>query len=186
MSNILKLVYWDDPALSTVCEKVADNEFGPELSVFAMELKATMDDRNGVGLAAPQVGVTKRIFAMHFPDGYKSDEKPEPIVVINPELELSGRTLNEREGCLSVPGIYEQVARAEKVVMHYRNIYGKPSVLDLSDINARVAQHEFDHLNGIMFFNFQDIRPTFGRRMSKQLSKHVLREWDREKAKRGL
>lgn len=181
----LKLVYWDDPALSTVCDPFEDNEFSPKLEEFAEQLKATMFDRNGVGLAAPQVGVTKRMFVMQFPDrGDMADS--EPLVVINPELVLDGGTLRDREGCLSVPGVFEQVARAEKVVMHYRDVYGKPSVLDLMNLNARVAQHEFDHLSGIMFFDYKDKRETYGTRMSKQLSKQVMRMWEKERAKRGL
>ena len=112
MSSPLQLVYWDNTVLSTVCDSVEDNEFGPKLAEFAAALVAKMDTANGIGLAAPQVGLAKRIFAMHFPDG---GDQCEPIVVCNPTLELSGDTLREREGCLSVPGVFEQVARADQV-----------------------------------------------------------------------
>ncbi|MBZ5660023.1 MAG: peptide deformylase [Acidobacteriia bacterium] len=182
MADLLKLVYWDDPALSTVCETVMDNEFGPKMEEFGQQLLATMDAAPGVGLAAPQVGITKRIFAMRFPD----HEGLKPMVIVNPTLELSGSTRYEREGCLSVPGVFEQVARAEKADLRFKTLDNIEAVMELTNIDARVAQHEFDHLNGIMFFNYLDVRPTYGRRMSKQVSKQVLREWEREKAKRGL
>jgi|SRR5579863_273051 len=197
MADKLKMRYWDDPVLSTVCDKVEDNEFGPKLEEFAASLLATMADRNGVGLAAPQVGVTKRIFAMAFPDDEENSRKwavtglpirdvRKPIVICNPVLSLGGRTVYAREGCLSLPGVHEQVARAETVKVDFQWADGSPSQFSLTDINARVAQHEFDHLNGIMFFNFTDKRPQFGARMSKQVSKQVLRMWEKEKARRGL
>jgi peptide deformylase len=176
MAEKLTIRYWDDPVLSTVCDAVEDNEFGPKLEEFGESLLATMDDRRGIGLAAPQVGVAKRMFVMTFPDGYKSDDDPKPIVVINPILDLSGRTLREVEGCLSMPGVHLQIERAANVVMRYRNIHGTESVLELSDMNARVVQHETDHLNGVFFVS----------RVSRQMRRQALREWEREKEQRGL
>lgn len=197
MVDKLIVRYWDDPVLSTLCDAVEDNEFGPKLDDFAASLGLAMRDRNGVGLAAPQVGITKRIFAMAFPDdeensrkwsvtGTPTFEPRKPIVVCNPTLVFEGKTVYAREGCLSLPGIHEQVSRAEKVTMQYRQTDGATKEIVLTDINARVAQHEFDHLNGIMFFNYTDKRPQYGARMSKQVSKQVLREWEKERAKRGI
>lgn len=173
----LDIVLWDDPRLSQVCEKVEDNEFGPELESFGQQLLVTMDEKNGIGLAAPQVGVLKRMFAMAFPD---QEDKP-AIVVVNPTLDLRGTATREREGCLSLPGIYEQVARAEQVVMRYFDLQGKEQEMEIDKLDARVAQHEFDHLNGIMFFDYKDKRPTYGERMSKQVSKNVLRQWEKRR-----
>ena len=176
----LPLSYWDDPVLSTVCDKIEDNEFGPKLEQFGLELIATMRHKNGIGLAAPQVGVTKRMFAMTFPD--HSDVKGfadfGPIVVCNPTLVLSGLTVPGREGCLSLPNVFEQVYRAEQVAMRFRNPLGAEIDMPLvTGMDARVAQHEFDHLNGIMFFDYKDRRPDpWGIRMTKNLSKGVLRE----------
>ena len=168
--------------LSTVCDKIGDSEFGPQLEEFARQLVATMDASNGIGLAAPQVGVLKRMFVMRFPDHRDAP----PLVVCNPVLILSGARLGEREGCLSLPGIFDQVYRAWHVNMTYNTPEGKPSELLLDMWDARVAQHEGDHLNGVMFFDFKDQRPTYGARMSKQVSKRVLREWEKEKRKRGI
>jgi peptide deformylase len=178
----LPLRYWDDPVLSKVCDKVGDSEFGPQLEEFARQLLVTMDAANGVGLAAPQVGVLKRLFVMRLPD----HRDAAPIAVCNPVLVLSGAGLAGQEGCLSLPGIFDQVYRAGHVNMTYTTPSGKPSELSLDMWDARVVQHEFDHLNGIMFFDFRDKRPVYGARMSKQMSKKVLREWEKEKRKRGL
>jgi len=183
MSKILPLRFWDDPVLSTVCDKIEDSEFGPQLEEFGRELLATMLDKNGIGLAAPQVGVLRRMFVMRFPD----HEQMGPLVVCNPALALSGPPLQEREGCLSLPGIYEQVTRAGLVTMQYREPSGRTAaelVLPLWD--ARVAQHEFDHLNGIMFFDYKDKRSEYGARMSKQMSRQTMRNWEKERNKRGL
>src|SRR5271154_4982291 len=100
-ARVLPLRYWADPVLSVVCDKIEDNEFGPQLEQFGRELLATMNDANGVGLAAPQVGVTKRMFVMLFPDHEKTMK---PIVVCKPEIALMGATVPGTEGCLSVPG----------------------------------------------------------------------------------
>src|SRR5277367_5140615 len=107
--KILPLRFWDDPVLSTVCDKIEDNEFGPTLEEFGCDLIATMKAKNGLGLAAPQVGVAKRVFAMEFPD----HPGAVPKVIVNPVLVLTGRTVPGREGCLSLPNLYEQVYRAE-------------------------------------------------------------------------
>lgn len=179
----LNILIWDDPKLSKVCDKLDDNEFGPQLEAFGQQLIDTMDAHNGVGLAAPQVGVLKRMFVMKFPD----HEQMKPIVVCNPTLDLYGPTLYEREGCLSLPGIYEQVCRAGMVTMRYQEPSGRHAaemVLPLWD--ARVAQHEFDHLNGIFFFDYKDKRDKYGARMSKQVSRQTMRRWEKEKRKLGL
>jgi|SRR5271157_1570704 len=175
----LPLRYWDDPVLSTVCDKIEDNEFGPELTQFGRQLIATMQHKNGIGLAAPQVGVAKRVFAMEFPD----HEGFGPRVVVNPTLVLQGGTRPGREGCLSLPNVFEQVYRAESVLMRYFDTDGKEIEMPLiTALDARVAQHEYDHLNGIMFFDYKDRRPNpWGVRMTKNLSKGVLREWERQK-----
>ena len=176
MSDILQIRYWNDPVLSTVCEPVRDTEFGSKLEGFASQLLATMNTHKGVGLAAPQVGITSRIFIMHFPEATKEGKLTvPPLAVCNPVLELRGETLYEDEGCLSVPGIFNQVARPKTVVMRYFTILGEERELELHDMNARVAQHEAQHLDGIMFFD--------RRNMSKQMHKATLREWEKQKAK---
>jgi peptide deformylase len=190
-TKILPLRYWDDPVLSKVCDKIEDSEFGPKLVEFGQELIATMLNKYGIGLAAPQVGVAKRVFVMSFPD----NEKSPPLVMCNPTLILSGGVLAGREGCLSLPGIYEQVYRAEGAVLRYFNPDGAEfEMLLMTPVNARVAQHEADHLDGVMFFDYKDRREKYatkehpdgwGQRMSKQLQKQVMKAWEKEKKRRG-
>ena len=168
----LDILFWDNPKLFVVCDKIEDNEFGPELQVFGKQLITTMEARNGIGLAAPQVGILKRMFVMRFPD----HEGLKPEIVCNPTFEFSVATLYEREGCLSLPSVFEQVTRSANVVMQYRDPLGVMKELPLSNFNARVAQHEADHLDGKMFFD----------RMSRQLHRDVLRRWKKEKKRRGL
>jgi peptide deformylase len=168
---VLKITLWDDPVLKKIAEPVADSAFGPELEAFGQEMLETMKAcGNGVGLAGPQVSVSNRIFVMKFPE----DENRAPIVIVNPVIKLSGWLTYEREGCLSFPGIYEQVERNADVVMQYRNPIGEAMEIHLTKWDARVAQHEFDHLNGIMFFD----------RMSRQVRKRLLREWEETRGKR--
>ncbi len=172
-AKVLPLRYWNDPVLSTVCDKIEDGEFGAQLEEFGRELIATMLDKNGVGLAAPQVGVAKRVFAMSFPD----HEEMEPRVVCNPEIRFVGAEVALREGCLSMPGIYLQVIRAEHAVMQFQQPDGKHIEIPLITAwDARVAQHELDHLNGVFFIN----------RVSRQMRRQALRDWEKVKAKRGL
>lgn len=179
-AKVLPLRYWDDPVLSVICDKIEGNEFGSELEEFGRDLTTTMVASHGVGLAAPQVGVTKRMFVMLFPDHAES----QPIVVCNPILRLEGGLSPGIEGCLSVPGVRQQVYRAENVFLQYQDPTGKHFELSLTETlwDARVAQHEFDHLNGIMFFDYKDRRPEpWGARMTKQMSKSVLRDWEKKK-----
>lgn len=161
---MLTITLWDNPILSKVAEPVADSAFGSSLEAFGQDMIETMVSNKGIGLAGPQVGVSSRIFVMSFPE--HKDRKP--LVVVNPVLKLGGWFTYEQEGCLSFPGITEQVERQAEVVMQYRNPIGESLERIVTKWDARVAQHEFDHLNGIMFFD----------RMSRQVRKRLLREWE--------
>ena len=165
MTDDMDILLWDDPALTAVCRPVEENEFGPALAAFGEGLVRAMCGARGLGLAAPQVGVGSRVFAMAFPE----DEARAPIVVCNPALVLSTATpARAREGCLSLPDIFEEVARAPEATMQYRDPLGGWHEAALVGFDARVAQHEADHLDGVMFFQ----------RMSRQLRRRVLAQWD--------
>ena len=167
MAEKLTIRYWDDPVLSTVCNAVEDNEFGPKLEEFGESLLATMDAHNGIGLAGPQVGVAKRMFVMVFSD----PEKNPPLVVCNPKLVLTGATVCGIEGCLSLPTVFEQVGRSRLTTMRFFRPDGVEDEIELSDLDARVAQHEFDHTRGIMFIN----------RLTRQMRRKALRDWEKVK-----
>jgi peptide deformylase len=163
----LKIVLWADPILKKIAEPVADSAFGQTLEDFGRQMIETMQAYNGLGLAGPQVGVSNRIFVMTFPD----HKERKPLVVVNPVLKLSGATLYQYEGCLSFPGLQEQVPRSAEVVMEYQDpLEGEWNEYTLANWDARVSAHEFDHCNGVMFFD----------RMSRQMRKALLRQWEEQ------
>jgi peptide deformylase len=171
----LALKYWNDPILSTVCEPVRDSEFGEKLQLFANKLEAKMHEHGGVGLAAPQLGIPIRMFSMRSVPGGGSKVA---LTACNPTLKLWGDSVHDREGCLSLPGIFESVARSQQVALHYFDPLGGEHEIPLAGMDARIAQHETDHLDGIMFFD--------RRRVSKQVSKAVERSWEKQRAKLKL
>lgn len=144
-----KVVRYGDPVL----EKVADpvTEFGtPELKKLIADMFETMYDSKGVGLAAPQVGLTKRLAIIDISAG---EDPEEPFVMINPEiLEKSGSQVGE-EGCLSIPGFREDVKRANRVKIRAQNEKGEWFEKEGEELLARAILHENDHLNGILFLS---------------------------------
>lgn len=169
----LKLRYWSDPILSTVCDPVRDSEFGPALAAFADKLLTKMETAKGVGLAAPQVGVPIRMFAMHTFVMKEGSLLLPKLVVCNPTLELSGEREFDREGCLSVPTIFEGVARSHTTIMKFFTPLGEACEVELHAMNARVVQHETDHLDGIMFFDRS--------RVSRQVNRAVEATWRKKR-----
>jgi peptide deformylase len=124
--------------------------FGPELEVLAQDMLETMDESEGVGLAAPQVGVSKRLLVLCEPEG-------EPMCLVNPVIEDSqGREYGE-EGCLSLPKMYARVPRATHIKVHAQDVFGVPFTFEANDFLARIIQHECDHLDGIVFPDRLDV-----------------------------
>lgn len=131
-----------DPVLRGRCSKVT--EFGPALADFCDRMRDLMTSHDGLGLAAPQVGVSKRIFVTH----------QKPHIWINPTiLEYTGVTCST-EGCLSLVGQYHRIARKRKITVQYFDVDGIQRMKKLDATKGRlsiVAQHEMDHLDGILF-----------------------------------
>lgn len=117
---------------------------------FILDMFETMRKANGIGLAANQVGVLKRIIVVDVSEveGY---EEMKPIAYINPEVVTEKEKLVMEEGCLSVPNIRDEVERAETILVRYRDSNFKIVETELSGLSARVALHEIDHLDGILF-----------------------------------
>jgi len=131
-----------DPVLKLRASEV--EEITGDLVPLVNGMYATMALEEGVGLAAPQIGVRKRIFT------YDLHEGEGPSVVINPEIvDMSGEQLAE-EGCLSVPGLRFEIVRAEQVTMRGFDLDGNEVVLEGDDLLARMIQHEIDHLDGVL------------------------------------
>ena len=119
---------------------------------LAKDMLDTMYDAPGIGLAAPQIGEMKRIVVM---DLAKEDEKPDPIVMINPEiLKYSEDTVTSEEGCLSIPEIYYEVERPADVTVRYTDLDGKTVEKEATDRLAVCIQHELDHLDGVLYIDY--------------------------------
>ena len=125
-------------------------ELTDELKQFIADLTKTMYEKDGVGLAAPQLGRSVRIFVVD-PFWFKEGNKKQPFVLINPEFkEFEGEETME-EGCLSLPDIYAKVTRARKVIIEGYNENWEKIRIEAEDLFARALQHENDHLDGILF-----------------------------------
>lgn len=143
----LEIVKYPDPVLERPAEPVT--EFNDELRKFIDDMFESMYAAKGIGLAAPQVGVSKRLTVIDLSFKERPEEK---IVLINPEIILREGKQYEEEGCLSLPEIREKVSRAAKVTVRAQNLNGKWFELDGTELLARAFQHEIDHLDGILFF----------------------------------
>ncbi|PJD93978.1 MAG: peptide deformylase [Legionella sp.] len=142
--TIRKILYLPDPRLRLVAKPIT--EFNDELQGIIDDMFDTMYHAQGVGLAAPQIGVSLRLFVMDV-----TGDKTNPLVLINPEVLASEGQKEYQEGCLSVPGAYETVVRAQKVTVKALDRTGKPFELTGEDLLAECILHEIDHLDGKLF-----------------------------------
>jgi peptide deformylase len=144
----LKIITYPDPRLRKVAAEVAKEEFGEELRDFVSRMFELMREDGGVGLAAPQVGVLKRIFVMNH-TGKEGDDR----VYINPILSDPEDSEKGEEGCLSLPGIRADILRDFRLTCAALDINGNPFTETDEGYRARVWQHEFDHLNGALLLD---------------------------------
>lgn len=160
---LLPILEFPDPRLRTVAEPVT--EFNDELRQLVKDMFETMYDAPGIGLAATQINVHQRIITID-----TSEEKNEPLVVINPQFEvLAGETEKMQEGCLSVPGFYEDVVRPNKVRLTAQDENGESYTLEADDLLAVCIQHEIDHLDGKLFVDY--LSPLKRNRIRSKLEK---------------
>ena len=144
---IRKIVKYGDPVLETPADPVEEFDT-EELRQIVDDMFETMYDASGVGLAAPQIGLSKRLTVIDCSCGEDPEEK---LVLINPEiLTAEGKQVGE-EGCLSIPGFREDVKRAQKVTVRARDVKGDTFEIEGEDLLARAILHENDHLDGILF-----------------------------------
>jgi peptide deformylase len=172
--SILKVARMGHPVLRAKARTIDKNEIKlPALQAFIDDMIETMQEYSGVGLAAPQVHHSVRIFvALLDADGRGEGD---PVALINPEITVVGSEQVEGwEGCLSIPEIRGRVPRAQQVVLSALERSGKRIELNLKDFPARVVQHETDHLDGILFFD----------RMKSFESLTYLEEYSRYHARR--
>lgn len=144
--SVVPIRLFGDPVLRTPAAPV--ETFDKELRKLVKDLTDTMMDAPGAGLAAPQIGVSLRVFTYWVDD--------EPGHLINPDLDLSDEEQFGDEGCLSIPDLAFETRRAKRVVAKGMNMYGEPVIIEGSDLLARAVQHETDHLDGILFIDRLD------------------------------
>lgn len=155
---VLPIRLYGDPVLRAKARAVTDFKSIPKLVEDMFE---TMFEAKGVGLAAPQIGVSQQVFvwAEYSDEEEEGEEAVSKVlhqhVMVNPKLEVLDQTMVlGLEGCLSIPSIYEEgVPRARALRVTYQNEHGEQQSLELEDFNARVVQHEFDHLIGRLYFD---------------------------------
>ena len=161
---LLEIRLFGDPVLKEQAAPVT--RFDAELVRFGDDLLETLRAAQGAGLAAPQVGVLKRMFAYDVPPDEEDGERPSGVLV-NPTVTRREGEQTGEEGCLSFPGIYYTVTRAMAVTVAAKDVRGRPVELDGEGLLARCFQHEIDHLDGVLFIE----------RMSRGDRKRALRQW---------
>ena len=134
---------WPDPVLKMPARAV--ESFDADLEALVRRMKGLMEDANGVGLAANQVGVLRRVFV------FRHGDEEEPVAAVNPRiLDTSEELQTDDEGCLSLQRVLVPVERHVSLTLEAKNVEGRPLRLELGGLDARVVQHELDHLDGVL------------------------------------
>ncbi|HRH45222.1 MAG TPA: peptide deformylase [Pyrinomonadaceae bacterium] len=169
---LLKIVHYPEPVLLQVGKPVEN--FDDDLKKLVDDMFETMYQSKGVGLAAPQVAVSQRLFVMDCSGG---EDEAEKIALINPEIiHVEGEQYGD-EGCLSFPGLYQKVQRSLRTVVRAQDVDGNEFELDVEDLAARCILHETDHCDGIVFL---DRMTTLKRQLAKQKIKRLQKsgKWE--------
>lgn len=162
---LLELKTYPDPVLREPCERVV--EFNDELKTLALDMAETMYANDGLGLAAPQVGVSKQLIVM---DVAPPDERGKSILVlVNPEILESEGTVDWDEGCLSLPDVSVEVTRKARVRVKARSLLGEEIELEADELFAVAIQHEMDHLAGKLLVDY--LPPLRRRMVTRELRK---------------
>jgi peptide deformylase len=175
MFEELKIIVWPDPRLKKISEPV--REFTPGLRDLATRMLDMMRQARGVGLAAPQVGHNVRMFVMNH-----SGEPTDDRVYVNPILsDPDGGEETAEEGCLSLPTINAQISRNKSIKLQAQDLDGRPIEQIESGYIARIWQHEFDHLNGVLITDRMGLGDRFKHRRTL---KELQEKWDEEHPER--
>jgi peptide deformylase len=167
--SVLPIVHYPEPVLLAVGKPVVDDEFNADLEQLVANMFETMEHAGGVGLAAPQIGVSRRLFVMDVPI---EDGERERRVLINPEIIHIEGTQTGEEGCLSFPGLFQVVKREMRVVARAYDVKGEQFEMDVADLAARCILHETDHCDGIVFLDrMTPLKRELAKRKIKSLQK---------------
>jgi peptide deformylase len=163
---VLSVRKYGDPTLRRRAEPVG--EVTSQIRAIIADMTETMYDEVGIGLAAPQVGISLRLIVV------ADDEGRSVQALLNPTITDRGGEATAEEGCLSIPGVFAPVTRAAWVKVEARSVDGKPVTIDARGLRARVLQHEIDHLDGVLFIDRVD--PVTRDRIKRKIKKDGLRE----------
>jgi peptide deformylase len=166
--SIREILLLGDPVLRTESEEVVG--FGDDLDILVRDMFETMYHAEGIGLAAPQIGISTRVIVL---DLRREDEDDEPMALVNPRLVwTSTQTDKQPEGCLSIPSLEEVVERPAEVRVEAHDPKGNPLAIEAGELLARALQHEIDHLDGILFLD----------RVSALKRRMLLKKWKKVEA----
>jgi len=166
------IVVYPDKRLKLISKEVT--EFNSELHDLLDDMYETMVSKNGVGLAAIQIGVAKRALIINLPDDDNEDavqKKEDTLEIINPIFLKKEGSCKHQEGCLSIPKVYEEIERAEHIVLEYQNRHGEKFTIDNNEFLAIALQHEVDHLDGKVFI--EKLSFTKRKRFEKEWKKRL-------------
>lgn len=163
---IREIVLMGDPVLRELAEDVTD--FDEELRRLVRDMFETMYHAEGIGLAAPQIGVSTRVLVVDLRRDDEDEDESHRVALVNPEVTwFSPETHKQSEGCLSIPGLEEVVTRPVSVRVEGLDPEGEPLSIEADDLFARALQHEIDHLDGVLFLD----------RVSSFKRKILLKKW---------
>jgi len=163
---VLTVRKYGDPMLRRHAKPVS--AVTPEIKAIIADMVETMYDEVGIGLAAPQVGISLRLIVVADEEGRGTQ------TLVNPEIVEQGGTATAEEGCLSIPGIYAPVTRSEWVRVQAQDEEGRPLSIRAGGLRARVFQHEMDHLDGVLFVD--RLEPVLRDRIKRKIKKEGLAE----------
>lgn len=167
---IHKIIYLPDPRLRQV--NLPIKTFDDDLQKLIEDMFETMYDANGVGLAAPQIGINLQLSVVDI-----VGDKKDQLVLVNPEIILSEGEVEYQEGCLSVPSAYDTVLRAEKVTVRALDRFGKPFEMSADGLLGECFQHEIDHLNGKLFVDLlSPIKRAMARKKVDKFKRQQVRK----------
>jgi len=175
----MKIVQYPHPSLRTKAKPVA--AIDKDVQLAAGRMLDLMYKHEGLGLASPQVALEYQLLVMNFEGD--PEKKEQEYVAINPVIVESKGAVSDREGCLSFPGLYQNIRRAKTVTVQAYNLKGELYEMTCSELPSRVWQHEIDHLNGTLFI---DKMSTLGRMGSRKDLDYFMAEFEKAKKKGDL
>ncbi len=165
---LLKIRHYPDPVLKKVATAIS--EFDDSLRQLAHDMVETMYAAPGIGLAAPQVGISKRLTVI---DCAHKDEDSQLLILVNPEIVAREGEACEEEGCLSVPEYYASVVRSAVVQVRFQDLDGQSRLIEAGGLMAIACQHEIDHLDGILFVDhLSPLKRSLFRKKWQKIQEH--------------